>query len=81
MNTGAADTEATARAQSGRREDCSSRPHTTSLTVFLHRGLSPHQFTPMSGAHDALQRTRPLRSGCNPCVPRAGSLALGRSAT
>jgi len=22
-----------------------------SLTVFLHRGLSPHQFTPMSGAH------------------------------
>jgi len=22
-----------------------------SLTAFLHRGLSPHQFTPMSGAH------------------------------
>ena len=22
-------------------------------TVFLHRGLSPHQFTPMSGAHKA----------------------------
>src|ERR1041385_9214156 len=22
-------------------------------TVFLHRGLSPHQFTPMSGAHEA----------------------------
>jgi hypothetical protein len=21
------------------------------LTVFIHRGLSPHQFTPMSGAH------------------------------
>jgi hypothetical protein len=22
-----------------------------SLTAFPHRGLSPHQFTPMSGAH------------------------------
>gem|GEM_PF-5315447 len=21
------------------------------MTVFTHRGLSPHQFTPMSGAH------------------------------
>ena len=26
----------------------------------------------------ALQRTRPVRSGCNPRVPRAGSLSLGR---
>ncbi|MGE0375432.1 MAG: hypothetical protein AB7I48_14820 [Planctomycetaceae bacterium] len=26
----------------------------------------------------ALQRTRPSRSGCNPRVPRAGSLSLGR---
>jgi hypothetical protein len=25
-------------------------------TVFPHRGLSPHQFTPMSGAHQALHR-------------------------
>jgi hypothetical protein len=30
-------------------------------------------------ANHALQRTRPSRSGCNPCVPRAGSLSLGRS--
>ena len=28
----------------------------------------------------ALQRTRPSRSGCNPRLPRAGSLSLGRSA-
>src|SRR5436309_7901091 len=28
-----------------------------SLTVFPHRGLSPHQFTPMSGAHKTVQRT------------------------
>ena len=26
----------------------------------------------------ALQRTRPSRHGCNPSVPRAGSLSLGR---
>ena len=26
----------------------------------------------------SLQRTRPSRSGCNPRVPRAGSLSLGR---
>ena len=25
--------------------------------VFPHRGLAPHQFTPMSGAHQALHRT------------------------
>jgi hypothetical protein len=25
-------------------------------TVFPHRGLSPHQFTPMSGAHQAVHR-------------------------
>ena len=31
-----------------------------------------------SGANHARQRTRPSRSGCNPCVPRAGSLSLGR---
>jgi len=29
-------------------------------------------------ANHALQRTRPSRSGCHPCVPRAGSLSLGR---
>jgi hypothetical protein len=27
------------------------------LTASLHRGLSPHQFTPMSGAHHSMQRT------------------------
>lgn len=27
---------------------------------------------------NALQRTRPSRSGCNRCVPSAGSLSLGR---
>ena len=32
-------------------------------------------------ANHALQRTRPSRPGCNPRVPRAGSLSLGRSAT
>src|SRR6266566_6088969 len=46
--------------------------------MFPHRGLAPHQFTPMSGAHHALQRTRPSRSGCNPRVSWAGSLSLGR---
>ena len=25
-------------------------------TAFTHRGLSPHQFTPMSGAHEAIHR-------------------------
>jgi hypothetical protein len=29
-------------------------------------------------ANHALQRTRPLRSGCNRCVPWAGSLSLSR---
>ncbi len=29
--------------------------------------------------NQALQRTRPSRSGCNPRVLRAGSLSLGRS--
>jgi hypothetical protein len=24
--------------------------------VFTHRGLSPHQFTPMSGAHISVER-------------------------
>src|SRR4029077_11590620 len=30
--------------------------------------------------NQALQRTRPSRSGCNSCVPWAGSLGLGREA-
>jgi hypothetical protein len=32
-----------------------------------------------TSSNHALQRTRPSRSGCNPRVPRAGSLSLGRS--
>jgi hypothetical protein len=30
--------------------------------------------------NQALQRTRCERRGCNPCVPSAGLLSLGRSA-
>jgi hypothetical protein len=26
------------------------------ITAFTHRGLSPHQFTPMSGAHKGLSQ-------------------------
>ena len=55
-----------------------------SLTAFLHRGLSPHQFTPMSGTHPSVQRT-----GTSPCdhtisgnqwrlVPTADSGRVGR---
>src|SRR5438445_13193037 len=43
-------------------------------TVFPHRGLSPLQLTPMSGAHHALQRTRPSRYCSNRRVSWAGSL-------
>jgi hypothetical protein len=32
-------------------------------TVLTHRGLSPHQFTPMSGAHYSMQRMGASRSG------------------
>src|SRR5262249_60810284 len=28
----------------------------SATTVFPHRGLAPHQFTPMSGAHQSLDR-------------------------
>ena len=31
------------------------------MTVFPHRGLSPLQFTPMSGAHQPLHRMAALR--------------------
>jgi hypothetical protein len=27
------------------------------ITLFSHRGLSPHHFTPMSGAHQSLELT------------------------
>src|SRR5204862_3464899 len=36
-----------------------------SLTVFPHRGLSPHQFMPMSGAHESLQATAAAASVFN----------------
>ena len=36
-------------------------------TVSTHRGLSPHQFTPMSGAHKAPAPNR------RPCFPLGGS--------
>src|SRR5437016_12521974 len=29
----------------------------SATAVFPHRGLAPHQFAPMSGAHQALERT------------------------
>jgi len=32
--------------------------------VFPHRGLAPHQFTPMSGAHNALKRHRKICVKC-----------------
>jgi hypothetical protein len=34
----------------------------------------------MTWSNHALQRTRPSRSGCNPRLPRAGSLSLGHYA-
>ena len=57
-----------------------------SLTAFPHRGLprlaealsegrSPHQFTPMSGAHHGMQRMRASRSG-DLQFSRQGRLAL-----
>ena len=41
-------------------------------TVFTHRRLSPHQFTPMSGAHHSVERTG------GGCEPFANPAALGR---
>ncbi len=35
-----------------------------SLTAFPHRGLSPHQFTPMSGAHESPEPTAASLSVC-----------------
>jgi len=46
------------------------------MTVFTHRGLSPHQFTPMSGAHktlvgSAIGATCSLRSrAIDPALPQ-----------
>jgi hypothetical protein len=44
------------------------RGHSRSLREIMRRFLPNH----------TLQRTRPVRCGCNPCVPRASSLSLGR---
>ena len=35
----------------------------SATTVFPHRGLAPHQFTPMSGAHQIAAPNRRLRLG------------------
>ncbi len=35
------------------------------LTAFSHRGLAPHQFTPMSGAHQAASGNGAVASGCD----------------
>ena len=32
------------------------------ITVFIHRGLAPHQFTPMSGAHKPDAPNAPMTS-------------------
>src|SRR5882724_2905621 len=42
-------------------------------TVFPHRGLSPHQFTPMSGAH-GLEWTRGSHSVCILTITRPAPL-------
>ncbi len=55
-------------------------PVSSSVAAVVGCGLSPHKFMPMSGVHQALQRTRPSRSGCNRTPLWAGSLSLGRSA-
>jgi hypothetical protein len=39
-------------------------------TVFPHRGLSPHQFTPMSGAHQTLE------TNCRPCHSARSTAAI-----
>ena len=42
--------------------------------VFPHRGLAPHQFTPMSGAHQRMHRTPPSRCGFRSRITGAGSV-------
>jgi hypothetical protein len=42
-------------------------------TVFPHRGLSPHQFTPMSGAHQTLE------TNCRPASPLEAWRQIGRA--
>jgi hypothetical protein len=56
------------------------------MTAFTHRGLSPHQFTPMSGAHKATGATsRPAcpldagwQFGCPSCAPPLPSAAVAQ---
>src|SRR5262245_16738591 len=38
--------------------------------VFPHRGLAPHQFTPMSGAHNPVRRTGASRFAQRSIRPR-----------
>ncbi len=45
----------------------------SATAVFPHRGLAPHQFAPMSGAH-RMQRTPRLHLGSMADVCGAGSL-------
>jgi hypothetical protein len=53
------------------------------ITAFTPRGLSPHQFTPMSGAHKALDRmrgsavSRVLQSSVTGALPLIGQLVRG----
>lgn len=72
-----------------RRSDCVARVlHfalsrvilSTSMHQRLHsaRLMGVFQMRPRTPNH-ALQRTRPERRGCNPGIPWAGSLSLGRS--
>ena len=52
------------------------------LSVAYPLGIGPwcgERMKLLTRPNHALQRTRPSRSGCNPRVPRAGSLSLGRS--
>jgi hypothetical protein len=48
-------------------------------TVLAHRGLSPHQSTPMSGAHQTVQRMSARPSGEFGCLGVALIADLGRS--
>jgi hypothetical protein len=43
-----------------------------------HRALQWTSFMTIPPSNKTLQRTRPERRGCNPHVPRAGLLSLGR---
>jgi hypothetical protein len=52
-----------------------------SLTAFPHRGLSPHQFTPMSGAHKPDAVNPAIASRLHSEDPWRGVTGPERSAT